>query len=104
MLGRKTTCKALGEWGKLAAQDPERYGPAAQQLRAKADRVFQRQKEQRQHEKNLRQGKRKPWAPPPKEEAPPGPEKTRPTKALGPAPARRGEAGPVRQGKAQGCP
>ena len=32
---------------KLAAQDPERYGPAAQQLRAKADRVLQRQKEQR---------------------------------------------------------
>ena len=50
---------------KLTARDPERYGPAAQQLRAKADRALQRQREQRQHEKNLRQGKRKPWAPPP---------------------------------------
>ena len=57
---------------KLAARDPDRYGPAARQLRDKADRVLQRQKEQRQHEKNLRQGKRKPWAPPPpKEETPP---------------------------------
>lgn len=57
---------------KLAARDPDKYGPAARQLRQKADRVLQRQKEQRQHEKNLRQGKRKPWAPPPpKEETPP---------------------------------
>ena len=52
---------------KLAARDPDKYSPAAQQLRTKADRVFQRQKEQRRHEKNLRQGKRKPWAPPPRE-------------------------------------
>lgn len=50
---------------KLAARDPDKYGPAAGQLREKADRVLQRQKEQRQHEKNLRQGKQKPWAPPP---------------------------------------
>ena len=50
---------------KLAARDPEQYGPAAQQLRTRADRALQRQREQRQHEKNLRQGKRKPWAPPP---------------------------------------
>ena len=59
---------------KLSAQNPERYGPAAQQLRTKADRMLQRQREKRQHEKNLREGKRKPWAPPPKrEEAPPAP-------------------------------
>ena len=50
---------------KLAARAPERYGPAAQQLREKADRVLQRQREQRQHEKNLREGKKAPWAPPP---------------------------------------
>lgn len=50
---------------KLSARDPERYGPAAQQLRTKADRMLQRQREKRQHEKNLREGKRKPWAPPP---------------------------------------
>ena len=59
---------------KLSARDPEHYGPAAQQLRTKADRMLQRQREKRQHEKNLREGKRKPWAPPPKrEEAPPAP-------------------------------
>lgn len=70
--------------GKLAARDPEKYGPAAQQLRTKADRVLQRQREQRQHEKNLRQGKGKPWAPPPppREEAPPPQRgKPRPPKA-----------------------
>lgn len=49
---------------KLAARDPEHYAPAAEQLRVKADRVLQRQREKRQHEKNLREGKRKPWAPP----------------------------------------
>ncbi|MFR4335014.1 MAG: 50S ribosomal protein L7 [Lawsonibacter sp.] len=31
---------------KLAARAPERYGPAAQQLREKADRVLQRRREQ----------------------------------------------------------
>ena len=50
---------------KLAIRDPFRYGPAAEQLRTKADRMLQRQREKRQHEKNLREGKRKPWAPPP---------------------------------------
>ena len=50
---------------KLAARDPERYGPAAQQLREKADKVLQRQREQRRHEKNLREEKKHPWAPPP---------------------------------------
>ncbi len=54
---------ALAE--KLAARDEERYGPAAQQLRAKADRALMRQREKRQHEKNMRQGKHKPWAPSP---------------------------------------
>lgn len=59
---------------KLAALDPDRYGPAAQQLRTKADRMLQRQREKRQHEKNLREGKRKPWAAPaPKKEEPASP-------------------------------
>lgn len=65
---------ALAE--KLAARDEERYGPAAQQLEAKADRALMRQREKRQHEKNMRQGKHKPWAAPPsrpskRAEAPP---------------------------------
>jgi len=42
---------------KLAAMDPDRYGPAAAQLRIKADKMLQRQREKRQHEKNLRTGK-----------------------------------------------
>lgn len=57
---------------KLSAADPEQYSAAAAALDTKATKALQRQKEQRQHEKNLRQGKRKPWAPPPppkKEEA-----------------------------------
>lgn len=91
ILGR-TSCAmlALNDAGfsaaiaeKLAARDPDKYGPAAAQLRARADRVLQRQKEQRQHEKNLRRGKRKPWAapPPPKEEAPPRRGRSGPPKA-----------------------
>lgn len=56
---------------KLAARDPDKYGPAAQQLRQKADRALQRQKEQRQHEKNLRRGRQKPPPPPEEETAPP---------------------------------
>ncbi len=50
---------------KLAQREPGRYGPAARQLREKADQALQRQREKRQHEKNLRQGKHKPWAAPP---------------------------------------
>ena len=49
----------------------EKYAAAAQRLKEKADRVLQRQREQRQHEKNLREGKKHPWAPPPKEKAAP---------------------------------
>ncbi|RHR11118.1 50S ribosomal protein L7 [Pseudoflavonifractor sp. AF19-9AC] len=82
---------------KLALRDPERYGPAAQQLREKADRTLQRQKERRQHEKNLRQGKHKPWAPPPepKKSEPSG---TRPPKSPAkPKPPRPGAA--ARHGK-----
>ena len=92
---------------KLAARDPDKYGPAAVQLRTKADRVLQRQKEQRQHEKNLRQGRRKPWVPPPPEEKAPPPKrgKPRPSKAHrrpkdGPSP----EPGPGRSPNAAGGP
>lgn len=52
---------------KLAQADPEQYGAAAEQLSGKAAKVLQRQREKRQHEKNLREGKRKPWVAPPKE-------------------------------------
>ncbi len=51
---------------KLAAADPERYQQAAEALDVKAKKVLQRQREQRQHEKNLAKGKQKPWAAPPK--------------------------------------
>lgn len=82
---------------KLALRDPERYGPAAEQLREKANRALQRQKERRQHEKNLRQGKHKPWAPPPKE-AKDTPSEARPSKSPAkPKPPRPGAA--ARHGK-----
>ena len=44
---------------KLAAIDGEKYGAAAAQLDVKAQRAMERRAEQRQHEKNLRQGKRR---------------------------------------------
>lgn len=51
---------------KLAAADPGRYREAAEALDTKAQKVLQRQREQRQHEKNLAKGKQKPWCAPPK--------------------------------------
>lgn len=81
---------------KLAARDPDKYGPAARQLRTKADRVLQRQKEQRQHEKNLQRGKKTPWAPPPREETPSARGKPRPGEA-----ERRPRSGTVRSGGAK---
>ena len=62
---------------KLAAMDPERYSPAAEQLRVKADKMLQRQREKRQHEKNLRMGKvrRDPNPPKAAEDAPAKPKK-----------------------------
>ena len=88
---------------KLAARNPDKYSSAAQQLRARADRVFQRQKEQRQHEKNLRQGKRKPWVPPPGEEASP-PQRGKPgssRRVRTPSAHRRTESGPARKPEAK---
>ena len=58
--------------GKLAARDPA-CAPAAEELRLRADRALERQREQRRHEKNLREGKRHPWAPPPAPPKPAGP-------------------------------
>lgn len=57
---------AAGFLEKLAAEDPARYGEAHAALSAKAQKLLQRQREQRQHEKNLARGKKKPWAAPPK--------------------------------------
>ncbi len=51
---------------KLAQADPERYGQAAQTAQIRAEKVRQRQREKRQHEKNLARGKQKPRAAPPK--------------------------------------
>ena len=71
---------------KLEALDPERYGPANRQTAVKAEKALQRQKEQRQHEKNVQQGKKKPWAPPPEKKAEPAQKKAA-------APSPRREAG-----------
>ncbi len=51
---------------KLAQEEPEQYGEAAAALDVKAQKVLQRQREKRQHEKNIANGKQKPWAVPPK--------------------------------------
>ena len=87
---------------KLSARDPEHYGPAAQQLRTKADWMLQRQREKRQHEKNLREGKRKPWAPPPpadhKEGAKPAPRSSKPKPPGQGTSAPRAQAGTRRSG------
>ena len=85
---------------KLRARDPEKYEAAASQLRQKADKVLRRQKEQRQHEKNLREGKGKkhPWAPPPVKQE--GEEPTSHSKgAKGRAPSK-GAKTPARRPKA----
>lgn len=51
---------------KLAQADPEHCSAAAEELKIKAGKALQRQKEQRAHEKNLQKKNKKPWAPPPK--------------------------------------
>lgn len=48
---------------KLAALDAEQYGETAGMLDVRAKRVQDRQADKRRHEKNLREGKKKPWAP-----------------------------------------
>lgn len=53
---------------KLAAADGETYGAASQALDIKAKRARERKEEQAQHEKNLRQGKRRVHAAKPPEE------------------------------------
>lgn len=76
---------------KLEALDPERYAPAAEQTGKKAEKALQRQKEQRQHEKNVQQGKKKPWAPPPEKKA------AAETKSAA-APTRKSESSPAGKG------
>ncbi len=44
---------------KLAAIDPEKYGEAAEKMDVKARRAAERKREQAQHEKNVRQGKKR---------------------------------------------
>lgn len=53
---------------RLAALDEAHYGLAAERLALKAQRAAERRREQEQHEKNLRRGKRRaPALPPPPE-------------------------------------
>ncbi len=70
---------------KLAEADPERYGATAEALAVKASKVLQRQKEQRAHEKNLREGKKAPWA---------GPRRASPGGRAGSPPHRPGRLRP----------
>ena len=84
---------------KLSARDPAKYGPAAEQLKVKADRALQRQREKRQHEKNLREGKKKPWAvpAPAKENAPPV-KQSKPARGASPSGPSRDGRRPARPG------
>lgn len=84
---------------KLALMDPERYGPAAAQLRIKADKMLQRQREKRQHEKNLRMGKVRHAPPPPpgreiEPKAPMHPKKHHSAPPTAPKPPRPGSSAP----------
>lgn len=49
---------------KLAWEDAERYGPAAETLKEQSRRALERQKEQRAQEKKRQAARRKPWAAP----------------------------------------
>ena len=55
---------------KLAQLDPQTYGDAAERLELKAKRAAERRAEQAAHEKNLRQGKRRPKEVPSRPAAP----------------------------------
>ena len=76
---------------KLERLDPEKYAPAAGQLKEKASKSLQRQREQRRHEKNLQAGRKKPWAAPPQDRGPSRPKG-------GTAPARKGGPDSARPG------
>ena len=52
---------------KLAWEDGERYGPAAQLLKERAGQALERQKEQRAREKQRQAARRRPWASPAQE-------------------------------------
>lgn len=51
--------------GRLAQEDGETYGAAAEKLAAKAEKAMQRRREQRSHERNVRRGgkAKKPYIP-----------------------------------------
>lgn len=76
---------------RLAEGDPVRYGEAAARLEVKARRAQQRRAEKLAHEKNVRQGKRRPARPP--ERA------AKRTEAAGGGTARRGGPRPDRGGR-----
>jgi ribosomal protein L7Ae-like RNA K-turn-binding protein len=92
---------------RLAELDPVRYDEAAARLDVKSKRAAERRTEQLAHEKNLRQGKRKPKPPEPPREEPPtekprdgGPPPRRPQKSAdrpSQRPPRAAERGPRRE-------
>ena len=69
--------------GKLAEEDAASYGELAEKMSVKAQRAKQRRREQEQHEKNLRMGKRRTAAKEEKSEALPMPGAGKPPKAPG---------------------
>ena len=86
---------------RLAAWDPERYGPAAERLELKAQRARQRREEQEAHRKNLRTGRKRKERAAPAEAADPVPAKSGP-KVVPPKRAVPAKPGPKAAGPAGG--
>ncbi len=81
---------------KLAESDEAHYGEAAKRLTIKAARAAERRKELRQHEKNVRTGKKKPH----QEEPQPAPAAKAKRRGQARTHARRERKGAPRRGKA----
>lgn len=76
---------------RLAEGDPARYGEAAAQLEVKAKRARERQAERLAHERNVRQGRRKPGKIPehPVKKAVPAEKRETSSRGAGPRPAAK---------------
>lgn len=85
---------------RLAEGDPLRYGEAAAQLEIKAKRARERQAERLAHERNVREGKRKPGKIPECPVKKTAGERTASSRRTGPRPAgRHGRPGPGARAK-----
>lgn len=84
---------------RLAEGDPTRYGEAAAQMEVKVRRARERQAERLAHEKNVRQGKRKPVRVPERPAKKPAGKRAPPREAGPRSAAKRGRPGPGARAK-----